>query len=84
MDYARINKQPLRLQKEFSSVVSKNAADELLTKHEGKHVTDSERIALLSKSSLRSHLFTADLSNIETRLSKNEFIISVRHFLCLL
>ena len=30
-----------------------------------------------------SHLFTADLSNLETRLSKTEFIISVRYFLCL-
>ena len=38
---------------------------------------------MLTTSSLSSHLFTADLSNIETRLTKNEFIISVRHFLCL-
>src|SRR5207344_2919481 len=60
-----------------------NAAQELLSGHEGPHVTNSERIALLSHNPLRSHLFTADLSNVETRLSKTEFIISVRHFLCL-
>ena len=83
MDYARVNKTPLRLQKEFSAVTAQNAADELLSKSEGAHVSDSERITLLSKSPIMSHLFTADLSNIETRLSKTEFIISVRHFLCL-
>ena len=80
MDSARVNKTPLRLQKEFSAVTAQNAADELLSKSEGAHVSDSERITLLSKSPIMSHLFTADLSNIETRLSKTEFIISVRHF----
>ena len=40
--------------------------------NKGPHVTNSERIALLSWNCVR-----------ETRLSKTEFIISVRHFLCL-
>jgi len=82
-DHERDNKTPLRLQKAFSAVATQNAVETFRAKREGRHVTDSEKIALLTKSSLFAHLFTADLSNIETRLSKTEFIISVRHFLCL-
>ena len=80
-----------KLQKEFSDFIGEQQMKDL-TSHkmlEKSHVTKSEVVRSLHtrrkplEPSVLTQLFTAHLSDHEARLTKTEFIISARQFLCL-
>lgn len=77
--------EKLRLQHAFCEISSKRAQDEYIGSV-NFHTTRSEQIAVASMKSGESvlaSLFTADLSQVDTRLSKVDFVVAVRQFLCL-
>lgn len=76
----------LKLQQEFLEIVSEIAHKAFLA-HEVEHASTAEKVLLASLrrpgASVLSNLFTADLTQIDTRLTKTEFTIVARQFVCL-
>jgi hypothetical protein len=78
----------LRLQQRFHEISSLRARSEFL-KQAQTHASSSEKVLLRSLensepgTSILSSLFTAHLSQKNVRLTKTEFMIAVRQFLCL-
>jgi hypothetical protein len=78
---------PAKLQKEFAHFLGDRALKKITSNLDSdNHITKSEVIrSLLARKkpgeSVLTQLFTANLSDREARLSKTEFIISVRQFI---